>query len=119
MNSKQLDQSFLSFKCSELTFPFDQVTKVFKVKNKVFGLVSEVDGLIRINLKGIPEDNMALRGMFDSIKPGFHMNKEHWNSLYLDGSLNDDLIKRLISESYDIVCNKLTKKVRESVTNNL
>lgn len=117
MNKNDVMEYFISLKGSKLTYPFDETTEVYKVGDKMFGLISEKKGLININLKGDPDDNMMLRDMFDSIIPGFHMNKEHWNTLILDGTLEDDLVKRLISESYDIVFNKLTKKIRESITN--
>lgn len=113
MNEIELNELFLSFKGAELTFPFGEEAKVYKVCSKMFGLVTESEGIVRVNLKGDPDDNIALRNMFDSIEAGYHMNKQHWNSLYLDGSLNDDLIKRLIAESYDIIVSKLPKKVRE------
>lgn len=117
MNEKELNQFFLSFKGSILTYPFDDITKVYKVKDKMFGLINEVNDIFRVNLKGLPEDNITLRGMFESIKPGYHMNKTHWNSLYLDGSLNNDLIKRLIDESYNIVVSKLTRNSRKELNN--
>lgn len=115
MNKKEIISYFESFKGATLTYPFDNITEVFKVGNKMFGLIGEQDGFLRINLKGYPEDNYALRGMFDAITPGFHMNKEHWNSLILNGTLEDDLIKRLISESYEIVFNKLPKNTKQSL----
>lgn len=115
MNKTELDNLFLSFKGAELTYPFGEEAKVFKVYNKMFGLVTETEGVLRVNLKGDPDDNIALRNMFDSIKPGYHMNKTHWNSLYLDESLNDDLIARLVAESYEIVVSKLPKKDREAL----
>ncbi len=119
MDKKNVMNYFGSLKGSTLTYPFDETTEVYKVGNKMFGLIGTTNGHTSINLKGIPDDNYALRGMFDSIIPGFHMNKEHWNTLILDRTLEDDLIKRLISESYDIVFNKLTKKVKESIMNKL
>jgi predicted DNA-binding protein (MmcQ/YjbR family) len=115
MDKKDIMQYFSSLKGSELTFPFDETTEVYKIGGKMFGLIGSTNGFTSINLKGEPEDNYILRSMFDSIIPGYHMNKEHWVTLILDGTLEDDLIKRLISESYDIVFNKLTKKVKESI----
>lgn len=119
MNSEELNQFFLSFKGALLSYPFGEEAEVYKVGNKMFGLITESDNLIRINLKGDPEDNMTLRNLFNAIIPGYHMNKEHWNTIILDGTLEDDLVKRLISESYEIVFNKLTKKLRESIVNKL
>ncbi len=115
MTKNEIIDYFLTFKGSILTFPFDDVTEVFKVGNKMFGLISKRGAFDTINLKGLPDDNIALRNMFSSITPGFHMNKEHWNTIILDGTLEDELIKRLISESYDIVFNKLSLKARNSL----
>lgn len=117
MTTRELDDFFLNLKGSLLTYPFGEEAKVYKVGNKMFGLITEVNGVLRVNLKGDPDDNIALRGMFDAIEPGYHMNKEHWNSLYLDDSLEDDLVKRLIEESYELVVSKLPKKIRVSLDN--
>ncbi|MGL1891306.1 MAG: MmcQ/YjbR family DNA-binding protein [Spirochaetaceae bacterium] len=119
MTKAQVMEYFDSLKGSELTYPFDNVTEVYKVGGKMFGLIGEADGNLRINVKGDPEDNLILRNLFDAIIPGYHMNKTHWVSLMIDGTLEDDLIKRLISESYDIVFNKLSKKDRESIVNKI
>ncbi len=75
MTEKKIEEFFISLKGAVLTYPFDELTKVYKVENKMFGLLNDVDGTLRINLKGDPDDNMTLRGMFDAIKPGYHMNK--------------------------------------------
>lgn len=112
MTKERVMEIFQSFKGSELTFPFDEVTEVYKVGGKMFGLIGKQDGTLRINLKGIPENNYTLRSMFPAIIPGYHMNKEHWNSVLMDGSLEEELIIRLISESYDLVVNSLPKKRR-------
>lgn len=117
MDKQNLILYFESLNGAVLTFPFDDTTEVYKVGNKIFGLIGEANGFLRINVKGDPDNNYALRSMFSSIIPGYHMNKEHWNTLILDGTLEDDLVKRLISESYDIVFNKLTQKVKEFIIN--
>lgn len=119
MTKKELNHFFLSFTGAKLTFPFGEEAKVYKVEGKMFGLITEVDGFIMVNLKGDPDDNIALRGMFDYIKPGYHMNKTHWNSLYLDGTEERDLVFRLIEESYNLIVSKLPKKVREGLSNQI
>jgi predicted DNA-binding protein (MmcQ/YjbR family) len=75
MNKKEVMNYFESLKGSTLTYPFDDVTEVYKVGNKMFSLIGITNGYLSINLKGIPDDNYALRNMFDSIIPGYHMNK--------------------------------------------
>lgn len=97
-------------------FPFDDVTLVFKVANKMFALTS-LDQEFYINLKCDPERAIELREEHTAIQPGWHMNKKHWNSIYVDGSLKDEFIKELIDHSYELIVSSLTKKAREE--NNL
>jgi len=93
-------------------YPFGPDTLVFKVINKMYGLIGLDDEPKRINLKCDPREAEALRAMHDSIIPGYHMNKEHWNTIILNGSLPDELIFRLIDESYNLVVLKLSKSDR-------
>ena len=101
MNLKLLNQYLLSKKASTSGYPFDETTLVFKVMNKMFALFAEDATPLRINLKCDPEEAQILRGMHKSIIPGYHMNKEHWNTIILDGSLPDELIYKLIDDSYN------------------
>jgi len=118
-NYNDLRSFLLEFPGATLSFPFDEETAVFKVGGKIFALVSiEMDPL-RINLKCDPEDAQILRSQFPSVKPGYHMNKEHWNSVYLDGSLESPLISGLISDSYHLVVNSLSKKTQRSLGRNV
>lgn len=73
---------------------------------------------LRVNLKCDPEQVQALRAMHDSIIPGYHMNKEHWNTIIIDGSLPLELIYQLIDDSYDLVVQKLPRKVKEHLNSN-
>lgn len=98
---------------SELCFPFDWETPVIKVCGKMFFLGIPKDQIPRINLKGLPEENAVLRAMYKAVKPGYHMNKEHWNSLYLDGSVPDDIQKQMVDESYRLVVKGLPKVQKE------
>lgn len=95
-------------------FPFDQQTLVFKVMGKLFAL-TDVDSFVSINLKGEPEYNIELREMYSGINPGFHMNKKHWNTVETDGSVDDDLLYKLIRHSYDQVVSGLTRKLKEEL----
>lgn len=115
MNKKEIMHYFSSLKGSELTFPFDEVTEVYKIGGKMFGLIGTTNDFTSINLKGEPEDNYILRSMFDSIIPGYHMNKEHWITVIINGSVEDELVKKLIDDSFNIVFNKLTKKAQSSI----
>ena len=95
-------------------FPFNESTLVFKVMGKMFAL-TDVDDFRSINLKCDPERSAELREKYPSIKPGFHMNKLHWNTVAIDGSLNDAFIRELIIHSYELVVKKLTKAQRSTL----
>lgn len=98
-------------------FPFDEQTLVFKVMGKMFALT----GLDRVppfvNLKCEPERAVELRGEYEDIKPGWHMNKAQWNSVYFQNNLPLDLIKELIDHSYELVAQGLAKKLKEELRN--
>lgn len=95
-------------------FPFDNRTLVFKVMGKMFAL-TDVDDFESINLKCDPVWSQELREKYESIHAGFHMNKKHWNTVEMDGSLSNALIKKLIDHSYELVVNKLPKGLREEL----
>lgn len=95
-------------------FPFGENTLVFKVLGKMFAL-TDVDAFESINLKCNPEKAIELRESFDAIIPGYHMNKKHWNTIQMDGSLQDQFVNELIDDSYGLVIKGLPKKDRESL----
>lgn len=115
MNLKVLNNYLLSKKRTTSSYPFDETTLVFKVINKIFALISEDEIPLRINLKCDPEDAQILRGMHESIVPGYHMNKEHWNTVILDKSLPDGLIYKMIDDSYNLVAKGLKKVDRNKL----
>ena len=92
-------------------FPFDKSTLVFKVFGKMFALL-DVDVFEVINLKCDPEKAIELRESNQGIQPGYHMNKTHWNSVYLNVDVSDQLLVELIDHSYELVYAGLPKKVR-------
>ena len=96
--------------------PFGDETLVFKVMDKVFALTG-VDNFDFINLKCDPEEAVLLREEFDFVQPGYHMNKKHWNSVYVDGRATDEQIRQWTKASYDLVVKGLPKKVREELEN--
>ena len=114
MNPESLREYCLSLPAVSEEFPFDEQTLVFKVKGKMFAL-TDVDTFASINLKCEPERAVELREQHDSILPGYHMNKKHWNTVLLDGSLGDRLLKEMILDSYRLVVAGLPKKVREEL----
>lgn len=87
-------------------FPFDENTLVYKVMGKMFAL-TDLNQFESINLKCDPELAIQLRESFDAVKPGYHMNKKHWNTITLDGSVSDKLVKEWIDHSYQLVAASL------------
>lgn len=92
-------------------FPFDSNTLVFKVGGKMFSLLN-IDNFDSINLKCDPEKAIQLREQFPGVIPGFHMNKNHWNTVSCEGSVPDKLILEWTDDSYNLVLNSLPKKLR-------
>ena len=97
------------------TYPFDNKTAVFKVQDKMFALLSFREGEYQINLKCDPAEAIMLRDVFDAVKPGYHMNKVHWNTVVLDGSLPQGEIQRMIDLSYSLVVKGLKKSIRQGL----
>lgn len=112
MDAEWLLENCLSKPGVEETFPFDKNTLVFKVFGKMYAL-TDVQSFSSINLKCDPEKAIRLREEYASIKPGYHMNKQHWNTVELDGSIPLDLLKEMIDESYQLVFNSLPAKIRK------
>ncbi len=92
--------------------PFGPSALVFKVMGKMFALIGVDDDPLRINLKCDPDFAQVLRQRFTGIIPGYHMNKRHWNTVVLDGSVPDDLLLDMIDDSYDLVVGGLRKADR-------
>ncbi len=115
MVSKKLNTYFLSKKATTSSYPFYKKTLVFKVMNKMFALIIEDKIPLSINLKCDPDEAQILRGMHKSIIPGYHMNKEHWNTIILDGNNPDELIYKLIDDSYNLVVKGLKKIDRDNL----
>ena len=103
-------------------FPFDEVTLVFKVKGKMFALTSLAKwekGDNSLNLKCNPDRAEKLRNEYESVQPGWHMNKKHWNTVTLNNDVSDDLAFELITHSYNLVIKGLSKKVQEELIKQL
>lgn len=116
MNIEELREYCLSLKGVTEDFPFDENTLVFKVAGKMFCLTDLVDDF-SVNLKNKPEKNVELREKYNAVKPGYHMNKKHWNTVEIDGSVPDKMIKGWIDESYNLVVLKLPRKVQNELKN--
>jgi predicted DNA-binding protein (MmcQ/YjbR family) len=96
------------------SFPFDQNTIVFKIGGKLFALAG-IKLFASINLKCDPERSVELRETFSGIKPGFHMNKKHWNTVTVKSDVPNQLLLELIDRSFDLVYKSLTKKIRDGL----
>ena len=114
MNVEEFRDYCLSFPKVTEEFPFDDKVLVFKVMGKVFSL-SNIENFEGINLKVDPENAILQREKYTEVKPGYHMNKKHWNTVNVSGSLPTSLIKEWIQDSYDLVVAKMPKKVREEL----
>ncbi len=113
MDIATFHQYCLSKKGTEETFPFDEETLVFKVLGKMYALTGLEHEVFEVNLKCDPEYAIELREQHPEIRPGYHMNKKHWNTVEFETGLNDDLLFSLIDHSYDLVVKKLKKTDRE------
>lgn len=105
----------LSLPGAEETTPFGPEALVYKVGGKMFAVTVPEDYPARINLKCDPERAIELRDEHKAIKPGWHMNKRHWNTVVLDGSLPPKLVRELVEHSYQLVLDALPKKAREQL----
>jgi len=103
MNIEELRDYAIAKPDTEEGFPFGESTLVFKVKGKIFLLVSLDAQPLQFNAKCDPEKAMELREQYDSVRPGYHMNKKHWNTVIIDGSLSKKQLKEMIDHSYALV----------------
>ena len=95
-------------------FPFDSKTIVYKVGDKMFAL-TDVDQFISINLKCEPTLSLDLRETYEGIRPGWHMNKKHWNTVVVDSDVSDTMLRELIDRSYGLVFDSLPKQIKNAL----
>lgn len=115
MNIETFREYCISKKAVTEDFPFGETTLVFRVKEKIFLLVSLDANPLQFNAKCEPEKAIELREEYAAIKPGYHMNKKHWNTVIIDGSISSKLIKEMIDDSYNLIVQSLPKKLREEL----
>lgn len=115
MTYQSLKSYLLSKPQTTLEFPFGDDVYVFKVAGKMFALVAWQDEVMRVNLKCDPDEALALRDIFAAVIPGYHMNKQHWNTVIFDGSIPQGEIERMIDNSFKLVVSNLTKKAQQSI----
>lgn len=97
------------------TFPFGPEVAVFKVRNKMFALLGIEQGVANMNLKCDPDHANALRDLFPAVRPGYHMNKKHWNTVDLDGSIHPSEIEAMIDDSFWLVVAGMKKADRDAL----
>jgi predicted DNA-binding protein (MmcQ/YjbR family) len=109
MTHKEVEQIILSYPNTWLDFPFGEGTSVYKIghketgEGKMFAIIQDGSNPLRVSLKGDPQLNEILREKYETVLPGYHLNKKHWNTVICSGQLPDDEIKGLIHLSYDLV----------------
>lgn len=103
MNHRQVEEYVLSMPNAKLEYPFGEGIAVYKVGDKMFALIQEGSDPVRLSLKCDPKLAVLLREKYESVMPGYHLNKKHWNTLVLTGQLEWDEVQDLIRHSYLLV----------------
>lgn len=106
MNTEDIRDYCLSKPGAEETLPFGPDTLVYKVNNKIFLLMGLDSAPLRFNVKCDPDKALELREEYPCVLPGYHMNKKHWNTIVIDGSVSNKLLKEWIDDSYTLVAKK-------------
>ena len=114
MNIESLREYCLAKAGVTETFPFGEDTLVFKVLDKIF-LLTGLEHSDRFNVKCDPDLAVNLREEFEEVKPGFHMNKTHWNTVIMSGRLKESQLKEMIDHSYDIVVKAMPKSKQAKI----
>jgi predicted DNA-binding protein (MmcQ/YjbR family) len=96
-------------------FPFGPEYSVFKVAGKMFAVSALDRAPLAVSVKCEPELAVGLRDTHPAIRPGYHLNKRHWNTITLDGSLPDQVVRDLVEDSYDLVVSALPKRTRKQL----
>jgi predicted DNA-binding protein (MmcQ/YjbR family) len=115
MRPAVLREYCLSLPGSVETFPFGPETSVFKVAGKMFALSQLARRPLRVSLKCEPGLAEHLREAHAAVLPGYHLNKRHWNTVIIDGSLPEQMVKDMIEDSYDLVVSKVGRAERPAV----
>lgn len=114
MNIEELREHCMGKPGVEEGLPFGEETLVFKVGGKIF-LLTSLSTADRFNAKCDPERAVELREKYSEIIPGYHMNKKHWNTVYMNSGLSHSLLREIIDHSYQLVFDSLPRKVRTEI----
>jgi len=115
MTPEELKAACLALPGSEETFPFGEGISVFKVGGRMFALSRLAGEPLTVSLRCEPELAVQLRAEHAAIAPGWHLNKRHWNTVTLDGSLSAAMVRELIEDSYDLVVERLPRARRRAL----
>jgi predicted DNA-binding protein (MmcQ/YjbR family) len=103
MTHKEVEEYIQTLPNVSLDYPFGEKTAVYKTGDKMFALITEGSDPLRLSLKCDPQLAETLRERYETVMPGYHLNKKHWNTILLSGQLSDNEIKDLIRHSYELV----------------
>lgn len=103
INHKEVEDYLLGMPGARLDYPFGESVAVYKVGDKMFALVTEKSNPVRISLKCDPELAKTLRERYETVMPGYHLNKKHWNTILLTGQLSWPEVQDLIRHSFNLV----------------
>jgi predicted DNA-binding protein (MmcQ/YjbR family) len=117
MNLPDLQTYLLAKKETTEERPFGPEALVYKVMGKMFALVAWEKDPLDISLKCDPDEALFLRDIYPAVRPGYHLNKKHWNTVTLDGSVPEKELKRMIDDTYNLVVKGLTKAQRQTLQN--
>jgi predicted DNA-binding protein (MmcQ/YjbR family) len=112
MDKHDLKDRCLGLPGASEEFPFGDEVSVFKVSGKMFALCALDGEPLELSVKCDPELAVQLRSAYPAVTPGYHLNKRHWNTITLDGSLPDEMVADLLGDSYDLVVASLPKARR-------
>ena len=116
MSLEQLRSYLLGLPGAVEDFPFGPEHLVAKVEGKMFALIALGEDPLRMNLKCEPEHAEVLRDYYPAVLPGYHMNKKHWNTLVLDGSIPEVEVRSMIDDSYRLVVSSLPRRLQQALT---
>jgi len=103
MDHKTVEEYILSMPNARLDYPFGKEVAVYKAGDKMFALITEGKTPVNLSLKCDPELAKVLREKYESVMPGYHLNKKHWNTIILSGQLSWEEVQDLIRHSYSLV----------------
>ena len=115
MDLEQFREYCLSKVAATESMPFGEDVLVFKAAGKIFALAALDEIPVTVNLKCDPDLALALRGQYDQVQPGYHVNKKHWNTVEIDSGIPDAELHKMIDHSYELVVQGLPKKTREKL----